>query len=81
MAASNAQDEAFDQQVTQVFWQTYFLSDEYIPGSDSEHCIVLFSRFFRSTGTQLLRKVSCVQSGMASLNTSTGTFIDQVGYR
>ena len=54
---SQAQDAAFDQQVTQVFWQQYFLSDEYIPGSDSEHCIVLFSRFFRGTGAALLKKV------------------------
>jgi len=74
-SASQPQDAAFDQQVTQVFWQQYFLTDEYIPGSDSEHCIILFSRFFRGTGAALLKKVRSFFSQRNDLCGSSLNFI------
>ena len=51
--------ERRDQTVVESMWMLYFRTAEYIPGSDGEHCVLLFAAWFRSNvrGRKLLEKV------------------------
>lgn len=61
------QHEARDVAVIERMWPSYFRTD-YIPGSDGEHCSLLFAAWFRQTGSSLLTKVKWESDSVVVFN-------------